>query len=315
MLYRVTLLAAILLVFSASLFAHKRLDDPLQPEVSPFWQCRRIVSMAPSITETLYALGLGDKVVGVTRFCKYPPGVEDKKKIGGYYDPNFEAIVALKPDLIVMLEEHEQSLPGFQKLRLETLVVSHQTLDGIVESFRQIGRVCGRGAEGRRLAREYQNRMERIRSLTRDLPRLSVLMSLDRILSRGHLASIFVVGDDNYFDQIIEIAGGKNVYREVGIRYPVISTECILRLNPDVIIDLVPPDMAGQQDRQTILGAWKELEQLQAVNNGRVLVFDQGYTCVPGPRFIQLVEELARVLHPEVPWDNMDTTDYAQPEH
>ncbi len=315
MLYRVTLLAAILLVFSASLFAHKRLDDPLQPEVSPFWQCRRIVSMAPSITETLYALGLGDKVVGVTRFCKYPPGVEDKKKIGGYYDPNFEAIVALKPDLIVMLEEHEQSLPGFQKLRLETLVVSHQTLDGIVESFRQIGRVCGRGAEGRRLAREYQNRMERIRSLTRDLPRPRVLMSLDRILSRGHLASIFVVGDDKYFDQIIEIAGGQNAYREVGVRYPVISTEGILRLNPDVIIDLVPPSMAGQLDRQTILGAWKELEQLQAVNNGRVLVFDQGYTCVPGPRFIQLLEELARVLHPEVPWDNTDTTDYAQPEH
>jgi len=315
MLYRVTLLAAILLVFSASLFAHKRLEDPLQPEVSPFWQCRRIVSMAPSITETLYALGLGDKVVGVTRFCKYPPQAESKKKVGGYYDPNFEAIVALKPDLIVMLEEHEQALTGFAKLNLETLVVSHQTIDGIIESFRQIGRVCGRGPEGRRLAREYQNRMEKIRTITRDLPRLRVLMALDRTFGTGHLADVYIVGPDNYFDRIIELAGGQNVYREQGVRYPVVSPEGILRLNPDVIIDLVPPGMAGQLDRKTIMADWKELGEVNAVKNGRVLVFDQDYACVPGPRFIKLAEDLARVLHPEAAWDEMDMTDHAQPEH
>lgn len=315
MLYRVTLLVAILLVFSASLLAHKRIDDPMQPEVSPFWQCRRIVSMAPSITETLYALGLGDKVVGVTRYCKYPPEAESKTKIGGYYDPNFEAIVALKPDLVVMLEEHEQSLPGFQKLKLETLVVSHQTIDGIIESFRQIGRVCGRGQEGRRMARDYMNRLERIRLMTRDLSRPRVLISLDRTFGRGHLADVYIVGVDDYFDRIIEIAGGQNAYRESGVRYPVVSPEGILRLNPDVIIDLVPPGTAGQLDRKTIAADWKELGDLNAVKNGRVLVFDQDYACVPGPRFIQLAEALARALHPEAAWDETDTTDYAQPEH
>ena len=126
--------------------------------------------MAPSITETLYALGLGDRVVGVARDCHYPPEVENVKKtgnVGGYYDPNLEAILALKPDLVIMLEEQALALPNFEKLKLETLVVSHQTIDGIIESFRTIGRKCGKGPEGRRMAREFQNRVDRIRQQTR----------------------------------------------------------------------------------------------------------------------------------------------------
>ncbi len=119
MKYRFTLIALIFLVFVGSLAAQRRIDVPTSPEASPRWQCRRIVSMAPSITETLYALGLGDRVVGVTRDCHYPPEVENVKKtgnVGGYYDPNFEAIVALKPDLVIMLEEQARALPNFEKL-------------------------------------------------------------------------------------------------------------------------------------------------------------------------------------------------------
>ena len=92
-----TLLAMIFVVFAGSLLAQRRIDEPLRPEFTPLWRCRRIVSMAPSITETLYALGLGDRVVGVSRDCNYPPEVEKLKKtgdVGGYYDPNFEAILA-----------------------------------------------------------------------------------------------------------------------------------------------------------------------------------------------------------------------------
>jgi iron complex transport system substrate-binding protein len=304
MVYRATLLAAIVLIFSASLLAHKRLDEPLRPEVTPLWQCRRIVSMAPSITETLYALGLGDRVVGVTRDCKYPPEVNDKVRIGGYFDPNFEAILALKPDLVVMLEEHEQSLPGLEKLKLETLAVSHKTIDGIIESFRTIGRVCGKGPEGRRMACDYENRLERIRRKTRLLPRPSVLMALDRTLGCGHLADVYVVGADDYFDRMIELAGGQNVYRDRGVRYPVVSPEGMLWLNPDVIVDLVPKQVLERIDRQTIAADWNELAELEAVKNHRVLVFAQDYAHVPGPRFFRVVEDLARLLHPEVDWKN-----------
>jgi iron complex transport system substrate-binding protein len=303
MVYRVTLIAAIVLAFAASLLGHRRLDDPLRPEVTPLRGCRRIVSMAPSITETLYALGLGDRVVGVTRDCKYPPEVEDKVRIGGYFDPNYEAIVALKPDLVVMLEESEQSLAAFEKLKIEKLVVSHQTIEGIVASFRAIGRVCGKGPEGRRMAQQYESRLRQIRDKTRLLPRPKVLMALDRTFGCGHLVDVFVVGDDDYFDTMIELAGGQNVYRQRGVRYPVVSPEGIVWLNPDVIVDLVRKETLEQVGRQAIVDDWNELGQVEAVKNRRVLVFAQEYACVPGPRFLRVVEDLARVLHPEVDWD------------
>ena len=143
-------------------------------EVMRGWHCRRIVSMAPSITETLFALGLGDRVKGETRDSKYPPAVEQVKKnggdIGGYLDPNFEAILALQPDLVVMLEEQSNWLPAFERLKIETLVVNHQTTDGIIESFRTIGRVCGRGPEGRQMQRDFRSRVDRIRAKTRRCP-------------------------------------------------------------------------------------------------------------------------------------------------
>ncbi len=293
-------MAAIVLVFAATLLAHKRIDATTRPKAMPLWQCRRIVSMSPSITETLYALGLGDRVVGVTRYCQYPPEVKDKVRIGGYYDPNFEAIVALKPDLVVMLEEQEQSLPGFEKLNLETLVVCHKTVEGIIDSFRTIGRACGKGPEGRRMARDYENRLKRIHDKMQGAPRPRVLMALDRTFGRGHLADVYITGADGYFDKIIELAGGQNVYRQRGVRNPVVSPEGIMGLNPDVIIDLVRKDVLEQFDRQTILADWNELRQVEAVKNHRVLIFDQDYAWVPGPRFVRMVEDLARALHPEV---------------
>ena len=220
MIYRATLLVAILTIFSASFLLRQRFDEPMRPEVVPYWRCERIVSMAPSITETLYALGLGDRVVGVTRFCQYPEEVQSKPRIGGHYDPNFEAILALKPDLIIMLEEHASLLPWFEKLKIETLVVSHKTVAGIIDSFRKIGRVCGKGDEGRRMANQYERQLEWIAEKTRSLSRPRVLLSLDRTFGRGYLADVFVVGADDYFDRIIECAGGENAYRGSKVRYP-----------------------------------------------------------------------------------------------
>ena len=105
---------------------------------------------------------------------------------------------------------------------------------------------------------------------------------------------------DDYFDRIIELAGGQNVYRERGVRNPVVSAEGISWLNPDVIIDVVRKEVLEHVDRQAIVADWNELGQVEAVRKHRVLVFDQDYATVPGPRFIDLVEDLTRVLHPEV---------------
>jgi iron complex transport system substrate-binding protein len=304
MIPKFILFTAIAVAFALSFLAQKQLDTLEQAQASVMGRCERIASMAPSTTETLYALGLGDRVVGVTRYCAYPPEVESKARIGGYFDPNFEAILALQPDLVVLLEEHAQTLPGFQRLNLSTHVVCHKNIEGIVESFRTIGRVCGREAAGRQMAEDYERRMLAIQRKTAGLPRPKVLLAVDRTPTPNHLSDVYIAGADGYFDRMIELAGGENVYRD-RIRFPVVSVEGILSLHPDVIVDLTSKVAMQQRDARSIAADWNELAELEAVRRHRVFVFDQPYACVPGPRFIQVLEDLARVLHPEVDWGNV----------
>jgi iron complex transport system substrate-binding protein len=318
MLYRITLWGVIVSVFAVSFaarsrFAEKRPEDACWGTVSrpcptimersgdrSITATRRIISLSPSITEILYRLGLQDRIAGLTRDCKYPPEVEEIKKrgdIGGYYDLNFEALVALRPDLVILLKEHSNWLPAFEKLNIPALVVSHQTTEGIVESFGTIGRACGKAAEGEAMQRDFRRRIDRIREETARFSHPRVLFVLDRVYGCGHLADAYVAADDDYLDTIIRWAGGQNAYHERGIRYPVVSAEGVSWLNPDVIVDLVPPDVLRQLGREAILKDWNQLRGVKAVNEHRVVVPDKDYAYVPGPRFLELVEYLAREIH------------------
>ncbi|MEN6407671.1 MAG: helical backbone metal receptor [Thermoguttaceae bacterium] len=295
---RTILITAIVLLFSVSLWANRWMGESDRAAVAA-GDSHRIISMAPSITETLYALGLGDRVVGVTRYCAYPPEVAQKNRTGGYYDPNFEAMVRLHPDLIVMLDDHWQSLPEFQKLHIPVLVVSHRTVEGILDSFRTIGRIAGREEAGRRLAQQYTQRLQAIRRRTEGKSCPRVLLALDRTFGRGQLADVYLAGVDGYFDRILQWAGGQNAYQQRGVRNPIVSPEGIAWLNPEVIVDLAPKKVVDDLGRSAIVADWSSLPRVEAVRRHRVFVIDQDYALVPGPRFIRLVEDLAELLHPD----------------
>ncbi|MGW8257511.1 MAG: helical backbone metal receptor, partial [Thermoguttaceae bacterium] len=172
-------------------------------------RCRRIVSMAPSLTESLYALGLGERLVGVTRYCDYPPEAKKLPRVGGFLDPNFEAILALKPDIVFLLVEHERSLPGFKKLGLETRVFCHKTIEGVVDSLRAIPSICGDEAHSGKIAEKIQSRLDHIRRLTAHTERPSVMVAIDRVHGAGGLMDVYIAGRDGYFEKMIELAGGK----------------------------------------------------------------------------------------------------------
>ena len=138
---RSILIGLILAAAAAIFFARPWLGESHHAAV-PRGPYHRIVSLAPSVTETVFALGLGDRVVGVSRFCRFPPEVEKLPNVGGMLDPNIEAIVALEPDLVLMLIEHEQSLPALEKMGLNCLSVNHQNIEGILASLNTIGQVC-----------------------------------------------------------------------------------------------------------------------------------------------------------------------------
>jgi iron complex transport system substrate-binding protein len=293
-----------LLAFAASFSIRQRWFPPANLASATPGDYRRIVSLAPSITETLFALGLGDRVVGVTRYCKYPPQVKDIAKVGGYMDPNFEAIIALKPDLVILLEEHEQSLGGFGKLGLKTITVRHKTVAGVIDSLRTIAAVCQADSQGRAIADDMQSRLDRIRKKTANANRPRIMIAVDRFRGGGNLADVYIAGKDDYFDKMIDLAGGANVYRQGGIRFPVVSIEGIMRLNPQVIVDLAS-GLGDKPDEADIAADdWRGLTGVEAVKHNRIYAISRDYSLVPGPRFIKFVEDLAKLLHPELDWND-----------
>jgi iron complex transport system substrate-binding protein len=261
----------------------------------------RIVSLAPSITEILFMLGLGNRVVGVTRYCEFPPAAREKAQVGGYYDPNYEAVMALNPDLVIMLPEHDEPRRNLGRLGLNILVVDHRSITGILDSITAIGKACGKEQTAATAVNDIKVKMEHIRIRTRGLAQTRVMVCVGRNMGSGRIEDIYITGRNGFYNDLILLAGGVNAYNG-DAAYPIVSEEGIIRINPQVIIDMVPDLGKKALDRSMVLKEWQALKGVAAVRNKRVHVFGQDYTVVPGPRFIHILEDMARVIHPEADW-------------
>ena len=264
--------------------------------------CRRIVSMAPNITEVLFSLGLGDRVVGVTSFCDYPPEALTLPKVGGYYNPHYEAIVQLRPDLIILLESQGEQKAYLEALGFSILMVDNQTVSAILESIVSIGTACGRVEKARERVAELQQSIDRIKHKTKNLPRPRVMVSVGRTLGTGSLEEVYVAGSAGFYDELLSLAGGDNVYTGKGAKFPLLTAEGILSLNPDIIIDMVPEMESRGLLESDILREWDIVSQINAVKHKRVYLLSQDFVVIPGPRFILIVQAMAKVIHPEVDW-------------
>ncbi len=305
--HRLVLIAVIVVVFAAALAAKWLVAGGGAPsQVGPVEgsrSYRRIVSLAPSTTEMLFALDLGDRVVGVTRYCDYPQEALGRAKVGGYYDPNYEAIVDLKPDLVVMLAEHVKARKDLTGLGIETLSVSNKVISDIQNAILAIGTRCGTEDKARAIVSEIKGRLDHIEEKTRRLPRPRVMISVGRNMGSGSLKDVYIAGRGTFYDEMIALAGGENAYEGGTVKYAALSAEGILELDPDVIIDLVADLEREGLEKEAVLRDWRTVAGAGAVKAGRVHVLSQDYVVIPGPRFVLLVEDLARIVHPEIDWD------------
>lgn len=301
--YRVSGLLAVIFLFSFFLSGCRK--APLyQAELSS--GCERVVSLSPSITEVLYELDLGPQVAGVTRYCKYPLAAQKKPQVGGYVDPDSEALIRLKPDLVIMREEQTQLARQLKGLGFSVMGVDHRNTEGILESIERIGKVCRREGQAQRLNQDLRRRIEAVRSeISKAKTRPSVLVVLDRDIQSEKLHWAFVAGEDGFYDWLIEHAGGKNAVPEGKKGFLQVSPEGILRMNPDVIIEttatvgraITTEEIARKTEKQ-----WANLSRVSAIQNHRLHHFRQDYMVIPGPRFIQILEQFAQAVHPELDW-------------
>jgi len=264
----------------------------------------RIVSTSPSITEALFALGLGPHVVGVSNYCEYPPQVKDLPKVGTYLRPDAERIARLKPDLVIVHKLANELTNRLTALHIAYAEVGRAGgLTDAYEEIRQIGEATGAKELAEKLIASMHARLDQIRTQTIGKKKPSVMFVIGR--DPGTLTNLIVVGRDSFLDELIEVAGGVNVIAEQSSQpYPHISLETILRNQPDVLIDM--GDMGsgpGERERKAkeSRALWDALPNLSAVKQGHVYCLTSTAFVVPGPRSVEAAEILFALLQGKKP--------------
>jgi len=254
---------------------------------------RRIVSLAPNITEILYAVGAGDLVVGVTDYCEWPPEAARKPHVGGFVNPSIEAVAALDPDLVLATADgnRPEDVERIAGLGIPVYTVDTRSVAEILRTIDTVGELVGRGKPARALVGELAARREAVRARVAGLPPVPVFVAIDR-------RPLISAADGTFVGEMIALAGGRNVAGDSPVKYPVVSMERLLAADPAVIVDATDAD---RPDDAAAAARWRELPgaaALTAVRTGRVHAVGDGSFFIPGPRIMDRLEHLARLLHP-----------------
>jgi len=251
---------------------------------------RRVVSLSPSSTEILFAVGLDAEVVGVTTFCDYPPQAKLKPKIGSTI-PNLEVILGLKPDLVLGQDFiRPDMLAKLEQLRVPVFLMSPKTVEDIFGHINTVGRLVGHEKEGRLVVQGLRDRLTEVgRRLTRaKRVRVFYVVNTDPLIS---------VGSASFIHQMVEVAGGENIAGRMTMAYPKVSLEEVIRKDPEVIIFPIGTTEGIPEAEQQ---GWRKWKGVSAVAQNRLYQVKGELVNRPGPRVIEGIEVLAHLLHPEL---------------
>jgi len=254
---------------------------------------QRIISLAPSITEILFALGVGDRVVGVSTYCDYPPEAARIDRIGTFLQPNVERILAKRPDLVIGVPSPGNRAPveRLEGFGLRVLIVDPQRVADILAAIHTIADAVGVPSQGERLVARIQDEMGAVTARLDGAPTVSVLMLVGR-------SPFVAAGTGTYQDELIALARGANLAAPTGEAWPTVNLEFIVAHAPQVIIDA---SMGSEEatDRAGSLAFWSTFPTIPAVRDHRLYGFRAYELLRPGPRVAQSLETVARFIHPE----------------
>jgi len=250
----------------------------------------RVVSMAPNVTEMLFALGLEEKVVAVTPFCDYPPEAQSKTRLGGT-NPSIEQILALKPDLVLAPQDFLQPdlLQNLDRVKVPNFVLQAAQLEDVLAQIQTVARIFDRSKAGDELAATIRQRIAVVKERTQSLahPRVLYVLNTDPLQT---------VGPGSFIHQLIEAAGGANIAAGTSTAYPRFALEEVLARDPEIIVFPVgTAEGIPEEDQQQ----WRRWSSLSAVKHNRLVLVPSVLVDRPGPRIVEGLELLARAIHPE----------------
>jgi iron complex transport system substrate-binding protein len=251
---------------------------------------RRIISLVPSVTEVVFALGAEDRLVGVTDFCDFPPAARRKPRVGGMLAPSLETVVALKPDLAVVTTagNREETFAALVRLGIAVYVVNPTSVAGVLDLVARMGAVTGQERAAEQLTASLRARIDTVSARVNARPRPRVLYVLwpDPLIAPGKGALV---------TELLALAGGDSVTADAGEPYPRLGLEAAVARAPEVIIVASHGSGEGRMARER----WERFTSLPAIKGGRLHTADGNLLHRYGPRVVDGLEQLARIIHPE----------------
>ncbi|MEC9412043.1 MAG: helical backbone metal receptor [Pseudomonadota bacterium] len=285
------------------------LADNAQKPLSTVKNYQRIITLSPSLTETVFALGLGDHVVAVTDYCDYPAQAQALPSVGSYTNTSLEAITRLQPDLVIMLNGQQQRQQQLEQLGIKTLVLDNSTIADIKETIQKIADLTDRQNEADKLLTSIQAQIDYVHNKVRGLVPVRTLVGIAHYVNSDQLDTVYIAGQHDFYNELLELAGGVNVYTDTTVKVPSVSAEGIIRMNPDAIIDVFPEQKDHQSDMKQVIKQWQSLRNVNAVKQQRIYIIEHDYASIPGPRIFKLLPEMAQLLHPELDWQDHQLND------
>lgn len=288
----------VLIIFTAVFIRYRArleagLDENRQPPKNKSLQ--RIVSLAPNITEILFALGLGDRIIAVSNDCDYPPAALEKNRVGSFWQPNIEAIIACKPDLVVTLwfEQQQQVAGSLQRLNYKVITLKLERIDELFPSIEKIAAATSTQQKAQKLIEDIERQLGRLHQRFDKPHKPAVLWVVQSEPLR-------IAGVNTFISELITTAGGKNAIGPTLQQYPQLSTEELLRCGAEVIIQSAMSRQSTEQQQKNAEQFWSTYKDLPAVQNGRVHVVNPDIVLRLGPRLPEGVELIGNLIYPQI---------------
>jgi len=259
---------------------------------------QRVISTSPAITEILFAIGAGDRVVGVTDYCNYPKNACRLPSIGGPLNPSTEKWIALKPDLIILQDDSVVLNKHAKVFKIPTLEVSVNNLENILTSIQVIADAMQIPKAGKQLVDKITTQIDNYRTSIGKTKARHVLMLLSD--TNDPSRDLYAVGRNTFLNELLSIAGGENILPDTMATYPKISKEFIIAKSPEIIIEIGPTANLSSEGILNRKKAWTIYPTINAVKNDRLYFVGADYILIPGPRLVKILDILTRNIHPKL---------------
>ncbi len=258
---------------------------------SNLFAAQRIIALSPSINETLFALGAGDQVIANTEYCNYPPQAKNRPKVGGYFSPSLEKILALNPTMVIMQENNAHLAQKLEQLGIRTMVIKIDSYPSIRQSIYSIAKYVHKENEGKAIVSELDQKLHSLKGIVKN-QKILMVFGHNTDLSKP----LYVSGQNLYFEDIIRASGNRNALQSKRKGQPVLNLENIIAINPDVVILLAPNTHELGLTKEALITPWMNLP-INAVKNKKIYVEDKGYSSNPSQRLGLFLTDMRGFLH------------------